>query len=203
MSESRKQEAMRAEYDGRVMTVELWDTANGETETLDATDKPHQDFVNALTGLRDIFLDHMELPDLGGRCIVTGLKKKDTKDSYGFVISAIIHCPGTHTDLKVKSSTLTVPVDGFFDEEDQYGFQKHDPDDYLWALTDDEIEQCEKVLEEAYLFAREGKRKEDGQLDMFKEAEKEGIIEPLQLEDKTKQLPEGPCWVPQIEGGER
>ncbi len=177
--------AVRVEYEGHLMTVEMLDTMTREVLTKESGTIPHQDFIDALSELDHAFAEHMELMDIpAGRLHVYGLQKKETQTGYGFVFKAILTCPGTRAEMKLKSPLLVAPnVAGFFDMEDDDGWPLHDKEDYRNILDDDEVELCNKVLDEAYAYAVEGKKGSDGQLDLFDQTET--VQESNLLEDRS------------------
>lgn len=112
-------------------------------------------------------------------------------------MKGLLYCAGTNSEMKIESSFLKIPSDGFFDMVD---FDTEEPlnlpEECLWALQDDEIAYCENVFDEAYLYAKEGKVKVE-QLDLFdaqyeETGEKTSEKETAQIESKTGLLLEAP-----------
>ncbi len=183
---------MRTEWDGKSVSVEL--SIGTENQKVTGSRRPHEDLMDALASCTDIFADHMEIPvSLRDRLHMTAVQYRETSDSSGYVLTAILFCPGTKAEVKMKSSFLAIPKsDGFFSDMDAWGDEVHDPEDYLFLLQDEEISALDRVLLEGYLYAKEGKHAPDPQPDLFDgepaaeaEAELLDAASPLQL-DSTK-----------------
>ena len=157
----------KTDWDGKTLTVDL--SIGTEAQTIKGIRRPHSDLFDALKACVDIFVDHMEIPEkLRDRLRIVSVQYKETDKSSGYIVTAILHCPGTDAEIKMKSSFLSIPSDGFFDRYDFYtGDEIHDPAEYLYYLTDDEIAKLDKVLMEGYLYVKEGKRAPDPTPDLF------------------------------------
>ena len=157
----------KTEWDGKAVTVDM--TIGSESQTIKGMKRPHSDLVDALDCCVDVFMDHMEIPvRLGDRISVVSVQYKETSEARGYVINALLHCPGTKAEIKMRSSFLGIPRSpDFFWLCDYAGDVIHDPEDYLYLLTDDEISKLDKVLKEGYLYAKEGKAAPDPQPDLF------------------------------------
>lgn len=150
----------RVEWKDGLMTVEL-ENSRGEIETLESLDSPHKEFTEAAAKLRDIFMFHMTMPEeLRSRLHVTGIKRKETKDDTGFIIMASIECRrgGMNAEMPVKSGFLRRPPYRFFEILDKDGNPAYPRELHLSTLSEQEVLQCEMVMKEAWLYAKEGKR---------------------------------------------
>ena len=163
---------LRVKYTGKTAEVEMQNERR-DIETISSLHRPHQDFIDALSKLDKIFAVHMELDDERDRIKVLEVKRKETDKYSGFIMKGLLYCPGTNCEMKIESAFMIVPSYGFWDVENyETGDLLNLPEDNLWALQDEEVELFEKVLNEAYLYAKEGKIKVD-QLDLFDSADVE------------------------------
>lgn len=145
-------------WDGSTVSIDLTKGAQGQS--ISCGKEPHSDFKEALDKLRNTFLFHMELDGigLGYRVTITGVEERETKNgSTGYRIHAVLACPGISQRCRISTSTLTIPAEGFFEWEDEDGFQKNDPEEYLYLLQDHEIEAIEAVFTEGFEYAINGK----------------------------------------------
>lgn len=159
-------------WDGSDVTVNL--TRGTQYQDISCSKLPHSDFKEALEDLKDIFLEHMELEkeDFSWRISMTGVEERETKNGRtGYRIHAVLSCPGTSHRLRIASSTLTIPAEGFFEWEDEDGYQKNAPEDYLYFLQDHEIEAIEHVFQEGFEYAVNGKIAKPEQPDLLDSAE--------------------------------
>lgn len=182
---------MKFEKDGKQINVlkALWDgvkvsvtlVRDNQEQIITGSKSPHGDFKAALESLRDIFLYHMELDGYEGlpeRIRVIGIEEKDTKTSKkGYRIKGFLSCPGIGSHCSLATSTLTIPGEGFFDIEDEYGDHINDPDEYLYFLSDDEVELLHSAFHEAFLYAVEGKVAAPEQPDLLDGLAEEGESE--------------------------
>ena len=170
----------KAMWNGAQVVIAL--TKGDQTQDIRAGKEPHSDFKAALTNIRPIFLRHMELdsyPDIEKRIMITGVEEKETKSGYGYRIHAKLSCPSIKASIGIHTTTLSVPDEGFFQAEDDYGQPINDPDDYLYFLNAWEIDDLNALLHEAYLYAIEGKKAkgEPDLLDGIEEADDDGTGE--------------------------
>ena len=186
--EYKDAEITRTEWDGRTLTVDL--SIGTESQTIKGVRSPHSDLLDSLASCVVIFAEHMEIPvKIWDRLHIQGVQHKVTSESSGYIVTAILHCPGTNSEVKMKSPFLAVPKDpDFFKKYDIYtGDKIHDPDEYLYLLTDDEINTLDNVLIEGYLYAKEGKRAPDPTPDLFGG---EMTAEPMDPETPQLEAPE-------------
>lgn len=157
---------LSVKYTGRSAEVEL-ENERQEIERISSPHLPHEDFVNALRALDPIFAVHMELDAVADRTNVMECKRKSTDTSEGYIMKGLLSCVGTSFKMKIESSFLKIPYDGFWELVDKDTDELvHLPEEELWALADEEIECFENVFEEAYKYAKEGKVKIE-QRDLF------------------------------------
>ena len=157
---------LSVKYTGRSAEVEL-ENERQEIERISSPHLPHEDFVNALRALDPIFAGHMELDAVADRINVMECKRKSTDTSDGYIMKGLLSCVGTSFKMKIESSFLKIPYDGFWEKVDKDTDELvHLPEEELWALADEEIECFENVFEEAYKYAKEGKVKIE-QRDLF------------------------------------
>ena len=145
-------------WDGSTVSIDLTKGAQGQS--ISCGKEPHSDFKEALDKLRNTFLFHMELDGigLGYRVTITGVEERETKNgSTGYRIHAVLACPGISQRCRISTSTLAIPAEEFFEWEDEDGFPKNDPEEYLYLLQDHEIEAIRTVFIEGFEYAINGK----------------------------------------------
>lgn len=147
-------------WTGDQMSIDL--SIENQDQVITSSKEPHSDYKEALEAVKPIFMAHMDLDGYKGldsRIEIVGVEEKETKNgNNGYRLYAIFSTPGINAKTRIVTTTLRVPYDGFFDEEDEYtGENIHEPEDYPYYLLDGEIEDIQHLLAEAYYYAIEGK----------------------------------------------
>ena len=122
---------------------------------------PHPDFLYALSLVTPIFARSMGLESLKSRLDAIGVERRmkcNGEDAYA--ITALLEYPERTGAAKVKSAALTVAPYSYFSLENDDGSLVHKREDHLDKLSEGEKEVLERALEEAGLYAIEGKHGE-------------------------------------------
>ena len=179
-------EVCRVSYNGD--DIEAQFKEGYQTKVVKGSRSPHEDLLAAFGELTRLVQHKLMLTNATYcpcRIKATSVKFVSTDKYTGYSIKSTLTFPSIGTEFN-GSSILFIPYSGYWEQEDEDGNPRHDPDDEPQNLTDDEIEILEQCFTEAYAYFYEGKRKPDDQMDLF-----DGIEDELKAEAEAEAEAEG------------
>lgn len=166
-------EVCRVSYNGD--DIEAQFKEGYQVKVVKGSRSPHEDLLAAFGELTRLVQHKLMLANATYcpcRIKATSAKFVSTDKYTGYSIKSTLTFPSIGTEFN-GSSILFIPYSGYWEQEDEDGNPRHDPDDEPQNLTDDEIEILEQCFTEAYAYFYEGKRKPDDQMDLFDSIEDE------------------------------
>lgn len=138
-------EVCRVSYNGD--DIEAQFKEGYQTKVVKGSRSPHEDLLAAFGELTRLVQHKLMLTNATYcpcRIKATSVKFVSTDKYTGYSIKSTLTFPSIGTEFN-GSSILFIPYSGYWEQEDEDGNPRHDPDDEPQNLTDDEIE----ILEQA------------------------------------------------------